>query len=274
MDWLYWLTPWEESVLVVTATGAAVILFLRGSVSSNPTFHQKLYFWIGLSCTYLVSHTQFDYYSEHQFFIHRLQHLVLHHLGPFLIVLSRPAATLLAGMPARVRQSFYLVAAWSPVRYPIRVLCNPIMAVMLFSGLIGFWLLPSIHFTAMIDWRLYRLMNWSMFINGLIFWGLVLHPGPFFSVRLSPGSRIAMMLAVIPPQIVIGAIIFFASHELYPIYTICGRAIGGVDALADQQIGGIILWIHGAMMSAIGVLIVVRKELMLAGGSGGEQRLA
>ena len=274
MNWLYWFTPWEESILIVAATVAASVLFLRGCVSSNPTFHQKLYFWIGLVCTYLVSHTQFDYYSEHQFFIHRLQHLVLHHLGPFFIVLSKPSVTLLAGMPTKVRRFFYLVAAWSPVQYLARVLCNPVVAVTLFSGLIGFWLLPSVHFTAMIDWRLYRLMNWSMFINGLIFWGLVLHPGPFLSVRLSLGSRIAMMLAVIPPQIVIGAIIFFASHELYPVYTICGRAIGGLDALADQQIGGVILWIHGAMMSAIGVLIVIRKELMLAGRSGKEQKLA
>ena len=70
------------------------------------------------------------------------------------------------------------------------------------------------------------------------------------------------MFAVIPPQIVLGALIFFATRELYPIYTICGRAIDGVSALADQQIGGIILWIHGAMMSAIGILIVARKELM------------
>ena len=114
----------------------------------------------------------------------------------------------------------------------------------------------------MLDWRLYPLMNWSMFINGLIFWGLVLNPGPILLTHLSPGTRIAMMIAVIPPQIILGALIFFASQEIYPIYTICGRAIGGLDAIEDQQIGGIILWIHGAMMSIVGILIVMRKEVM------------
>ncbi len=44
-----------------------------------------------------------------------------------------------------------------------------------------------------------------MFINGLIFWGLVLNPGPILLTQLSPGTRIAMMHAVIPPQIVLGA---------------------------------------------------------------------
>jgi putative membrane protein len=262
VDWLYWFKPWEESILVVIATGSAAILFLRGSVRSKPSFRQKLYFWTGLVCVYLVAHTQFDYYSEHQFFIHRLQHLVLHHLGPFLIVLSRPVATLLAGMPLKGRQAFHLTGEWKPVQYLVNASCNPIVAVTLFCGLIGVWLLPAIHFIAMIDWRLYRLMNWTMFLNGLMFWGLVLHPAPLFSVHLSPGLRIVMMLAVIPPQIVIGAMIFFSTQELYPIYTICGRAIGGLSPLADQQIGGIILWIHGAMMSALGVLIVVRGELM------------
>jgi len=262
MEVLYWLTPWEESSLVVAATGAATILFLRGSGISKPTLRQKISFWTGLGCVYLVSHTQLDYYAEHQFFIHRLQHLVLHHLGPILIVLSGPWATLLAGMPRRGRQLCYRIAEWKVFRYSAHALCNPVVAVLLFSGLIGFWLLPSIHFTAMIDWRLYRLMNWSMFLNGLIFWGIVLRRDPLVSLRLSPGSRIGMMLAVVPPQIVLGALIFFTARELYPIYTICGRAIGGVSAMADQQIGGIILWIHGAMMSAIGILIVVRKELM------------
>ena len=263
MDILYLFTPWEESALVVVAIGAAAILFWRGGRLSKPTHQQKICFWTGLGFVYLVSHTQFDYYAEHQFFIHRLQHLVLHHLGPMLIVLSSPSTTLLAGMPQWGRQACHRLVEWKIFRCFARALCNPVVAVALFSGLIGFWLLPSVHFTVMIDWRLYRLMNWSMFFNGLIFWGVVLHQGPLLSLDLSAGSRIGMMLAVIPPQIVLGALIFFSAREIYPIYTICGRAIGGLGAIADQQIGGIILWIHGAMMSAVGVLIVARRELML-----------
>ncbi len=35
-------------------------------------------------------HTQFDYYARYMFFVHRGQHLVLHHLGAFLIALANP----------------------------------------------------------------------------------------------------------------------------------------------------------------------------------------
>jgi putative membrane protein len=34
-----------------------------------------------------------------------------------------------------------------------------------------------------------------------------------------------------------------------------------MSTVTDQQIGGLILWMHGAMMSVIGILIVIHKEL-------------
>jgi putative membrane protein len=262
MDLLHWFIPWEESPALVVLIVAAAVLFSRGCARNKPEFHRKAAFWAGLVSIYLVSHTQLDYYAEHQFFIHRLQHVILHHLGPFLIALSHPLPLLASGMPEKGRKVFAAATRWKPIALAARILCNPVVAVMLFSGVIGFWLLPPVHFAAMIDWRLYRFMNWSVIASGLIFWGLVLSRRSPFSINLSPWTRIAMMLAVVPPQIVLGSIIFFASRELYTVYTVCGRAIGGLDAIGDQQIGGIILWIHGAMMSMAGILIVVRKELI------------
>lgn len=150
-----------------------------------------------------------------------------------------------------------MVSERKPLQYLVDVLLHPVVAVILFVGLNIFWLLPSIHFIAMLDWRVYRLMNWSMVLNGLIFWMGVLDSHS----RWSPGSRIAMMLAVVPPQILTGALIFFTPHDLYPIYILCGRAFTGMSSITDQQIGGLILWIHGAMMSVIGILIVIHKEL-------------
>jgi putative membrane protein len=206
---------------------------------------------------YGVSQTQVDYYAEHAFFVHQLQSVVLHHLGPFFIVLACPKDVLAAGFPVAAKRLIMTVLAWKPVQGLVNILLHPVAAATLFVGLIIFWLLPSIHFIAMLDWRLYRLMNWSMALSGLMFWGIVLNSKP---IR-SPGCRIAMMLAVVPPQILVGLLIFFASHELYPIYTLCGRAFPGISFITDQQIGGLILWTHGAMMSVIGILIVIYKEL-------------
>jgi putative membrane protein len=257
MNPLQWLVPWETSFAIVTVTAVIAMLFITGGLQCKLLFRQKLYFWAGLLSLYVVTQTQVDYYAEHAFFVHQLQSLVLHHLGPFLIVLACPQDALSAGCPIAVKQFIRKISGWKPVQYPVNALFHPVFAVIVFVGLIVFWLLPSIHFIAMLDWRIYRLMNWSMALNGLMFWGIALNS---HSIR-SPGSRIAMMLAVVPPQILIGALIFFSPHELYPIYTLCGRAFTGMSSITDQQIGGLILWTQGAMMSVIGVLVVIRKEL-------------
>lgn len=219
-------------------------------------YRQKACFWAGFLALYAVSHTQFEYYAEHAFFVHQLQSLVLHHLGPFLMVLSRPGDALSAACPVAAKRLIRSIAAWMPVQYSVDALRHPAVATLVFVGLIGFWLLPSVHFIAMLDWRLYALMNGSMVLNGLMFWGSVLEA----RTGISAGYRIAMLLAVVPPQILMGVLIFFTPHDLYPIYTLCGRAFAGMNSVTDQQIGGLILWMHAAMMSVIGVLVVIRRE--------------
>ncbi len=173
------------------------------------------------------------------------------------MALSRPQVALLAGLPVAGRRLIRMISVWKPVQYLLKLLLHPVAAATVFVGLLAFWLLPSIHFIAMLDWRIYRLMKWSMVLTGLMFWGIALDSHS----RWSPGTRIGMMLAVIPPQILIGALIFFTPHELYPIYTLCGRAFTGMSPITDQQIGGLILWMNAAMMSVIGILIVIHNKL-------------
>jgi len=254
---LQWLAPWEISFSIAVVTAVTAIIFIRGCLRCRLLFRQKLYFGAGLLSLYVVTQTQIDYYAEHEFFVHQLQSLVLHHLGPFFIVLASPKNALSAGFPTAGKRLIRRISGRKPVQCSVKILTHPVVAVIVFVGLLAFWLLPSVHFIAMLDWRIYRLMNWSMALNGLMFWGLALNPD---SIR-SPGSRIAMMLAVVPPQILIGALLFFTPHELYPIYTLCGRTFTGMSPVTDQQIGGLILWMNAAMMSVIGILIVIYKEL-------------
>ncbi|CAM2193803.1 putative membrane protein [Paraburkholderia kururiensis] len=265
MNLLYWLEPWEPSPTVVIAIAVAAVLFVRGQRKARVSFARRLSFWLGLTGLYVALHTRLDYFFEHEFFMHRAQHLVLHHLGPFFIALAYPGAALRAGIPFAWRQRFVRPAlAARPVRAVVDVLMHPVVAVVLFVGLIYFWLLSPIHFMAMLDWRLYRVMNWSMVIDGLMFWWLVLDSRPAPPARLSPGRRVLIVIAAIPPQIVLGAFIFFSPRELYPIYSICGRAFTWLSPLRDQQIGGLLLWIPGSMMSVLGAVLALRHWMRLS----------
>jgi len=265
MTLLYWLQPWEPSPTVMICTLLAAVLFVRGKRHARVSLARQISFWFGLGALYVVLHTRLDYYFEHEFFMHRAQHLVLHHLGPFFIALAYPGAALRAGIPFKWRQRFVRpVLAARAVRVALDIVMHPVVAVGLFVGLIYFWLFSPIHFIAMLDWRLYRVMNWSMVIDGLLFWWLVLDSRPAPPARLSPGKRVLVVIAAIPPQIVLGAFIFFTPRELYPVYSICGRAFTWLSPMRDQQIGGLLLWIPGAMMSVVGALVALRHWMRLS----------
>jgi putative membrane protein len=139
----------------------------------------------------------------------------------------------------------------------LAVLQQPVIATVLFSGSFIFWLIPDMHFRAMIDPQLYALMNWTMVLDGVLFWVLVLDPRPKPPARISFGMRAALAFGVMFPQIVLGAIITFTQHDLYPYYELCGRLYPSVSALSDQRFGGLIMWIPPSMMSVLAVILVI-----------------
>ncbi|MFG6178188.1 cytochrome c oxidase assembly protein [Halomonas sp. THAF12] len=248
-----WLAPWEFEPLWGLACLAASAVYLRGVRRlgrRHPAvgWARPTAFLAGLALVYLVSQTHYDYLSQYMFFPHRAQHLVLHHTAPFLMVLAFPGPVLAAGLPAGLEGPRRLA------RPLIDVLQQPLVAPLLFVGLIYFWLIPEVHFDAMLSRELYQLMNWSMLVDGVLFWWLVLTP----STRLGHGRRILLLLAVVPPQILLGAYLTFSSTVLFDVYEVCGRA-WPLAPLVDQQLGGLITWIPATMMSVIGTLIVLRQ---------------
>lgn len=170
--------PWEFSWLVQACVWAVVIIYLRGlRRGAAQGFWRGFAFLLGVLLMYVVTQTYFDYWSQYMFFVHRGQHLVLHHLAPFLIALSAPGAVLAAGMPGSIKRWFagqgWLRRIWVGI---YRFLQQPFLASLLFVGLIAFWLIPNVHFDAMLSERLYWIMNWSMALDGLLFWWLMLAP--------------------------------------------------------------------------------------------------
>jgi putative membrane protein len=259
------ITPWEFSPTVLVSCSLALVIYISGlraaradGVSVNPW--RPVAFLLGLVAIYVFLQTYLDYLSQHMFWVHRLQHLVLHHAGPFLIALSAPGEIMRRGTPAWMR-AWLIRPLWANplTRTVYRIVQNPIVASVLFVGLIGFWLMPWIHFTAMLSLERYDAMNWSMVIDGLLFWWLIV--GPERQTTLKPlgnGTRIIMLWAIMLPQIAIGAYIALCDHILYDVYSVCGRA-WPLAPMTDQELGGLITWIPGAMMSVIAGLVVLRR---------------
>ncbi len=266
MRYLSYLLPWQFSPTVLAVCALTVALYVRGLVvlrrsGSAPGFWRPLVFFLGVALNYAVLQTHYDFLAQHMFWIHRLQHLILHHIGPVLLVLSAPVPALRAGLPEGVRRVLRRPSVGTVVELLWRALQHPVIAPILFVGLIYFWLIPSIHFTAMLDTRRYMLMNWSMLVDGILFWWLMLAPREAQGrAAIGYGMRFVILGAVAVPQIVIGAYIALVPWPIYSIYAVCGRA-WAISPLLDQQIGGLLTWIPAAMMSVVGVLVVLHHIL-------------
>jgi putative membrane protein len=266
MDWpavLQFLVPYQFSPVVTVVTVAVLVLWFRGARAAarrgEPvSAGRQIAFLLGLAACYAVLHTRFDYYAQYVFFMHRIQHLVLHHAGPFLVALAVPWPVLGLGLPEKWRSLLLPVWRHPAVRYGYRFLQHPVVAPVLFVGLIYFWLTPEIHFDAMLSLTLYHLMNWSMLIDGLLFWWLMLNPRPSGSVAVvGYAGRVLILFIIMLPQIALGAYIALSGADLYDVYDVCGRA-WPIEPHTDQQLGGLLTWIPAAMMSVIGILVVIR----------------
>ncbi|CAM9923630.1 unnamed protein product [Chrysoparadoxa australica] len=261
LSWLRLLLPWESLWPLIAAFMLVLAIYVRGlgrrsQLSDMPG---ALGFLTGLAMMYAVMQTHLDYLAQYMFFVHRGQHLVLHHLGPFLIALSAPSAVLAAGSPNWLRTAWQRLTGSLPARAIYRVVQQPVIAGLLFVGLIYFWLIPSVHFDAMLSARYYWLMNLSMAIDGLLFWWLMLDPRPpgATPVTRGIGVRIAVLCAVMPPQILLGAWIALSRDVIFDVYAVCGRA-WPISPMVDQQLGGLLTWIPAAMMSVLATLVLLR----------------
>ena len=204
-----------------------------------------------------------DYYAERMFFMHRVQHLVLHHMGPLLVMAAYPGSVLRAGLPLSWRVRLKRIGdAWFG-QILIGLLTNPILIPSLFVLLVIIWLIPSVQFFSMLDWRLYRLMNWSVVITGFLYWNLILDRRPCPPAAMSPGGRVISPILTMAPQMVAGAVIAFTERDLYPLFDLCGRAIA-MTAQTDQMIGGLTMWIPAALTEVIGLIVALRNLMHLS----------
>ena len=251
----FWM-PWEFSWPEYLATVLSLAWFARGLArlprAARPAIWRNVAFVLGVISLYVVLQTHIDYYAQHMFFIHRAQHFVLHHAGAFLIGLSAAGPAIWSGMPEFLKP----ILGSRPVRATVDFIQHPAVAPVLFVGMIYLWLIPSIHTRVMLDVRLYNLMNWTMAVDGIFFWCLILDPRPRPPARIGSGLRALLVLAVEPFQMILGAILSLSMIDYYPVYKICGR-IWDIAAISDQHYGGLIIWLPSTLTSFAGLICVL-----------------
>jgi len=264
---------WKFSPDIVLASLIVAALYLAGLRrlhvrAAGPSAWRALGFLGGLGLLFLALQSPLDALSEHLFFVHQIQHLLVHSVAPMLIMLAAPQGALIAGSPVALRKCVIGPAMTNhALRATFRFISRPAAASLLFIGTLFVWQYPAYHDIAVLDDAVHYAMHVSMLFAGLVFFWSVFDSRPA-PLGASYGARLAMLTAAILSSIMLGAITTFKPTPLYTAYDALGR-LWDITALADERLGGIIIWIPGSMMCAVAALVVIRfwggHELRLEG---------
>jgi cytochrome c oxidase assembly factor CtaG len=169
---------------------------------------------------------------SHFFFssVHMVQHLLL----MFVVV-----PCWLKGIPAWVyepiirRPQTRWMLTWAPRVVPAFVLASLIIAL---------WHVPRFYNATLENELLHVLQHQFFLLAGFLFFWPLMSPVPA-SPQLSPPLKCLYLFLQTIPSGLVGATITYAGPGLYPHYEQAAVRPWGISLLADQQIGGLLMWV-------------------------------
>lgn len=254
--WAWWITAVTMLVIVWYAAGVA----RRARRGHRESVWRQLAFYSGVLLLHFAVEPPLDVLEEHLFSAHMFQHVIIRMMGPMLLALSAPLANLIAGLPRGLRRyALRPMVASRTLQKLWGGLVSPFGATLLWMAAFYVWQWPPFfNVTVRHEWA-DDFQHIILFITSLFFWWMAFDPrGRPGAVRY--GVRVLAVLAAALVNIPLGAYITFTHTDLYQAYDAAGR-IWGVGRELDQQIGGLIMWVPGSMMTVIGALIVFVRWL-------------
>ncbi len=268
------LLSWDWRVDVIIPLVLAGWLYVTGwgrlrkrtQQQSRLAVHWRLIAYIsGLFFIGLALLSPIDVLGGQLFYFHMIQHLLLIMIAPPLLLVANPMAFILWGLPAGWRRKFgrglsRLLHKDGVFRSWLRSATTMGVVWMAWTVSLVGWHDPTAYNAALTyDW-LHDVEHLSFFLTGMLFWWHVTGAGPRIHKQVGLIGRIVFVLSAIPPNMLLGVSLAFASEPVYTFYTAVPR-IGGLSVIDDQRVGGFIMWVPGSMMYIIAALVLVAKLL-------------
>jgi putative membrane protein len=210
--------------------------------------------WLALAAA-LVS--PLDAMGTQLFSAHMLQHEALMIVAAPLLVLGRPFALWLWGLPPAWRRPVAATVRTGAVQTGWALLTMPLFAWLFHAAVLWLWHAPLLFEAALHSNAIHTLQHLSFLGSALLFWWAVLGDG---SSRPQRGLSMLYIFTTMAHTGALGALLTWSEVIWYPSYIGAGEAFG-MDALEDQQLGGLIMWVPGGLAYLIAGLALVAKWL-------------
>lgn len=220
----------------------------------------------GLAALIVAVISPLDQHAEQQFSLHMVQHMVLIVIAAPLLVAARPGPVLLLGLPQAASRT--LGALWSRATGLHTLagwLAAPGVAWAAHALALWVWHIPGPFEAALTLRWVHDLEHVSFFGTALWFWWSVAQllrmPRPQVGVAFLSLFTMALQSGLL------GVLITFSRWPWYPTYESLAPLVH-VDALADQQLAGVIMWVPAGMVYFAAGLGVVYRWLREDSPSG------
>ena len=141
----------------------AAVLYALGR-RERDTFRCDACFYLGLLVIVAAIDSPIDRYADRLFWVHMVQHVLLTMVAPPLILLGRPWPRSVRALPLGARR----VIARS--LHACRVLAAPIVAFILFNGILLAWHLPVLFDLTLRNGAVHDLEHALFLVTALLFW--------------------------------------------------------------------------------------------------------
>ncbi len=244
IDWIRWTV--HPSTVVGLGVLAALYVWAAWRSKLRPRIYQPICFFSGLFVIFASLngpiHDLSDFYL---FSAHMVQHLLMTLVVPALLLNGTPGWML---RPLLKYEPLYKVA---------RFVTRPAMCFVIFNVVIAVWHIPAFYNRTMADHGVHIGEHLMFMAAAVLMWWPFLSPLPELPRLSYPGQMLYCFLMIIPMSIV-AVYISMAESILYPAYSSAPR-IWGLSPLEDQQLGGLIMWIPGAVVFYIILTVVFFK---------------
>lgn len=192
--------------------------------------------------------------DNYLFSAHMLQHLLLTLVVPPLLLLGLPAdATARLLRPPAVNRA-------------ARALGQPLAAWLLGMGMLWVWHLPALYNAALEDQTIHIVEHLCFLVTAVIFWWPIM--APLEQARLTPPTAMAYLFAAMIASSILGILLTFAAPGLYPAYLQPHDSLRllsllrdqwGLTPAADQQLGGLLMWVPGNLAYLWAFIVVLAR---------------
>jgi putative membrane protein len=148
-----------------------------------------------------------------------------------------------------------------------RWLTRPTSAFAIFNVTLVAWHVPPLYNLAMERHPVHIVEHLMIMVAAVILWWPVL--SPVMELPRAPYPVQLLYLFIVGlPMVMVAIVIAMADTLLYPYYGAAPRVWQGLSAQADQNLGGLIMWIPGGLVFLVAIAVVFFRW-QAAGASDG-----